>query len=146
MSEKKYKPFDSVCDLRGFGRSITLTAVTAAVETDFYINKTPKDLEKVCILTELAGRNVIPGDELETINLSTDHVYLWQVLHAFSEKPKTGHISEYALDLKLLHMELKDFRSLPKERLENLRDFFVLLARHFGAREYSRYPRRRYCA
>ncbi|MBW2973514.1 hypothetical protein KY346_03925 [Candidatus Woesearchaeota archaeon] len=146
MSEKTYKPFDTVRDLRGFGRSITLTAATAAVETDLYINKTPKDLENVYIMTELAGRNVIPGDELETINLSTDHVHLWQVLHAFSEKPKTGHISEYALDLKLLHMDLKNFESLPKEHLENLRDFFISLARHFGAREYSRYPHRRYVA
>jgi hypothetical protein len=68
---------------------------------------------------------------------------LYNALKLISQKPRFVDelkargmvISDLALDLRLAAIDMEAFRELPRERIEDLRDFCLALYKSFAARE-----------
>jgi len=109
---------------------IPMMAVKAAIELDLLIAEKSIGNKSIKKLTDYIGSKVMLGNKVSSDHSSTDDLWLWRCLYDSSEKLKNSHVSQYALDLKLLHDEFSNFRSLSKDRLKNLSHFCCKLSQY----------------
>lgn len=129
--------------IRDYDLNSLLTA-KAAVEIDLYIrgkyideNKNLSSIEEIIKITQ---ENSLEDPKNSVHSGSFPH---FAFLHSLENYESLMHMPESILAIreKLFEYELLDIKSLPKKRLENLRDFMVKFSRQINAwRNYLHNP------
>jgi len=112
-----------------------ILAAEAALEIDLYLKNKETEFSNVEKLTELVEKCMVPNED-GRFDVSLPFLY---ALRGISEEPiLQGPVEEYGLKMRLLYSDLRDFKSIRKERLEDLRDFCVELSREFTSNMRSK--------
>jgi len=143
--EMTFRPFDDMsigngwhCEPELYARtegSVATLARNAATDIEAYMGGRETDFYFVDKLTELIGRNVVSDLESHPSVSYDISIPLLRAMRVGSDKRLEGHIAVYFLEMRLLHSELSGFRSLPRARLEGIRDFCEELSRRYRAEE-----------
>ncbi len=158
ICEKRYKD-----DRRFYLTDLKTMASFSAIDIDLCSKGNKEDsfegnYEALRNLIKIVQTNIIPGDDIDNVfpdYMSNEFMALIKATVRNSEKERSSKIrqclstrewddsfrqlthSDIMLELRLLYMELRDFESLPKERLKTLGGFCVDFSKELAMVEES---------